>query len=81
MPTETTSTDGPIENGPTDMIEALADTWASIDGKLERFRANRTDRSLDLTDGSYPGYMYEAGEMIVRLRRRGFVIISDEAAP
>ena len=55
-------------------VEALAEAWASIDGKLDRFISNRDNRALDITDGSYQGYMYEAGEMISRLKKRGFTI-------
>lgn len=55
-------------------VEALAEAWASIDGKSERFHDGERDSSLDRTDGTYPGYMHEAAEMIVRLERRGFTI-------
>lgn len=58
--------------------EALAEVWASIDGKADRFLANRADRSLDRTDGSYPGYLYEAEEMIRRLEKRGFTVVAKE---
>lgn len=59
----------------TDPVEALAESWASIDGKLERFRANKADRSLDRTDGSYPGYMKDARSLREQLALRGFVIV------
>lgn len=55
-------------------IEALAEAWASIDGKLERFRDDKAGK-LDELDGTFEGYMTEAKEMIERLERRGFTII------
>lgn len=61
--------------------EALAEAWASIDGKLGRFRANKADRSLDRTDGAYPGYLEEAREMIRRLENRGYTIVSARVNP
>jgi hypothetical protein len=61
--------------------EALAEAWASIDGKDDRFLANREDRGLDLTDGTYPGYMEEAGELICRLARRGYAVVPVEPTP
>lgn len=55
--------------------EALAEAWASIDGKLERFRACKADPELDNTEGRYQGYMCEAEEMIRRLEKRGFTVV------
>jgi len=52
--------------------EALAEAWASIDGKLERFRAEKI-LSGDGT-GTFVGYMAEAEEMIRRLYTRGYSI-------
>ena len=56
-------------------VEALAEVWASIDGKLEAFRANKADRLLDRTIGHYRGYMEDAREMISRLEKRGFTVV------
>jgi hypothetical protein len=61
-----------------DAIEAVAEVWASIDGKLEKFRDERAivngpfATSMIVKDGHYAGYMVEAEEMIDRLRARGF---------
>lgn len=60
--------------------EALAEAWASIDGKLDLFLANKADRSLDRTDGSYPGYIEEAQEMIRRLESRGYTVVPATAS-
>ena len=49
--------------------EALAETWASIDGRLKSFEDGRTGADHD---GRYAGYLVEAAEMIRRLRSRGF---------
>jgi hypothetical protein len=57
-------------------IEALADAWASIDGKIEQFRAGKGAPSLeDEQGGHYSGYMAEAQEMMERLLRRGFILV------
>lgn len=58
-----------------DAFYALAESWASIDGKLEKFHACRDDAKLDETAGYYIGYMTEAEEMIKRLERRGFTVV------
>jgi hypothetical protein len=59
-------------------VEALAEAWASIDGKLDHFRRER-DEKIPLTDptcaGHYEGYLSEAGEMILRLEARGFTVV------
>jgi len=56
--------------------EALAEAWASIDGKLEKFLAGK-DVSIieDEPGGHYSGYMAEAEELIQRLHKRGFKIV------
>jgi len=56
---------------------ALAEAWASIDGKLveyERERGLSVSESFDLPGftGTFEGYLAEAEEMIRRLRSRGF---------
>ncbi len=62
--------------------EALAEAWASIDGKLDAFRRERDDRTLDWDSpgftGHYEGYMEEAAEMIKRLRARGYDVTAIE---
>ena len=61
-----------------DMIEALAESWASIDGKLEKFRDGKGAASLeDEPGGHYSGYMAEAQELAERLLARGFAIVPD----
>lgn len=47
---------------------ALAEAWASIDGKLESFH------DPDDGKGHFEGYITEAGEMMARLEKRGFAI-------
>lgn len=54
---------------------ALADAWASIDGKVDEFRAGQKATSiLEEPGGHFSGYLYEAEEMIRRLRDRGFIV-------
>ena len=55
-----------------DARHALAEAWASIDGKLEDFLA--ASPKFD-PDGHHAGYLIEADEMIERLRRRGFDVV------
>jgi hypothetical protein len=56
-------------------IEALADAWASIDGKVDAFRAGKGAKSIEGEPGGrYSGYMAEAEEMLKRLLKRGFIL-------
>lgn len=52
-------------------VEALAEAWASIDGKLDTFRAEVGKPDME-TSGTHAGYICEAEEMIKRLRARGY---------
>lgn len=57
-------------------VEALAEAWASIDGKLEAFRAGKGAAKLeDEPGGHYSGYMAEAHELSERLLARGFIVV------
>ena len=58
-------------------IEAVAEAWASIDGKDDHFRRERDEkvRFMDPTcTGHYAGYLAEAEELICRIERRGFTV-------
>lgn len=61
-----------------DYIEALAEAWASIDGKRADFIRGKVDRDWDDAHGSYEGYMAEAKEMTKRLAVRGYEIVPIE---
>lgn len=54
-------------------VEAVADAWASIDGKLPEFRRDRA--APDSASGVYDGYMSEASELIDRIGTRGWLLI------
>ncbi len=54
--------------------EALADAWASIDGKLKEFRLDKARPDIDPMAGWYEGRMEDAKELRLRLRARGFLI-------
>ena len=56
----------------SEAIEALAEAWASLDGKLEEFHAGRAGKD---TEGHYLGYLSDAAELAKRLKRRGYVIV------
>src|SRR5947207_3046764 len=56
----------------TSMIEALAEAWASIDGKTERFHKGRCGED---EDGTFEGYCTEARELVRRLAQRGYFIV------
>lgn len=55
--------------------EALAEAWASIDGKLELFRRCKADNAVEREYGHHTGYIAEAEEMIRRLASRGYAIL------
>lgn len=52
--------------------EALADAWASVDGKLDNFRRGKKAKSVTAYGGHYEGYMSDADELLTRLKRRGY---------
>ena len=56
----------------SEAIEALAEAWASLDGKLDEFLAGR--RGED-TEGDYHGYLSDAAELAKRLEHRGYLIV------
>ncbi len=53
--------------------EALAEAWASIDGKLDQFHADKT--AVDFGHGYYEGYLSDAAELERRLLARGYRIM------
>jgi len=55
-------------------VEALAEAWASIDGKLKDFAAGRESDEIDAFGGHYAGYLADAMSMIDRLEKRGFTV-------
>ncbi len=61
-----------------DRIVALAEAWASMDGRLERYLA---DDGSDRMDGTRDGYNVEAAEMIKRLNARGFDVVPIAGIP
>lgn len=56
-----------------DVTEALAEAWASIDGRLDRFRSEK-GKAIKETTGAYEGYMEDARELQKRLHDRGYVL-------
>jgi hypothetical protein len=63
-------------------IEALADAWASIDGKVDEFRAGKGAKSIeDEPGGHYSGYMAESLEIMKRLLKRGFIVTPTGSYP
>jgi len=55
-------------------FEALAESWAAIDGKLDEFRACKADMKLDDTEGYYQGYLSDTHILLNNLRERGFMV-------
>jgi len=53
-------------------IGAVAEVWASIDGRLEVFRHGR---DTDDIQGHYEGYIADAKEFIDRLKTRGYQVM------
>jgi hypothetical protein len=62
-----------------DKITALAEAWASMDGKLDAFRREMTmdpfDRNAPDYTGHYEGYMEDTKELLRRLETRGYTIV------
>lgn len=59
-----------------DAIDAVAEAWASIDGKLEEYREDEgLSPSNPFNRGHYLGYQAEAKEMIERIEKRGFKVV------
>ena len=56
----------------SEAIEALAEAWASLDGKLDEFLAGRGGED---TEGDYHGYLGDAAELAKRLEHRGYLIV------
>lgn len=60
------------------MIDAVAEAWASIDGKLEKYEQDRDTPGGMYDDGVpwgyYDGYQVEARELIARIKKRGYVL-------
>ena len=56
----------------SEAIEALAEAWASLDGKLDEFLAGRGGED---TEGDYHGYLSDAAELAKRLEHRGYLIV------
>ena len=61
-------------------VEALAEAWASMDGKAEKFRACKADREAEMKMGHYRGYLADAEGMIERLEDRGYTIVAKPPA-
>lgn len=57
-----------------DRVEALADAWASMDGKLDEFRAGKGMNVREQPGGHYSGYITDAESLIKRLEARGFTV-------
>ncbi|WP_152275560.1 hypothetical protein [Methylorubrum populi] len=65
-----------VSHQPLSAVDALAEAWASIDGKLKEYRAGRNASSrADDPGGHFSGYQAEAEEMIRRLEARGFTVV------
>ena len=60
-------------------VDALAESWASLDGKLELYWAERDGKiSEKRITGTYEGYQAEACELIKRINKRDFEILERE---
>lgn len=55
---------------------AVAEAWASMDGKLEAYKAGANANTLaDEPGGHFSGYHADAEELIRRIAERGFVLV------
>lgn len=57
------------EDNRAKLIEAIAASWASIDGKGERYEADKRGE-LPPVAGWYQGYLCEAEELLERAEKR-----------
>jgi hypothetical protein len=58
-----------------DVIDAVAEAWASIDGKLELYQKDEASRLLDKKGvplGYFEGYRADARALIERIKYRGY---------
>lgn len=53
-----------------EIIEAFAEAWASIDGKLGLFLEGKKNSSVVDEYGHYGGYLAEAEELLIRAKIR-----------
>ena len=61
-------------------IDAVAEAWASIDGKLKSYEADRDQLGGAFDEygrptGYFDGYQCDAGELLRRVEQRGFVLV------
>lgn len=63
---------------PDQAVEALAEAWASIDGKLRQFRYGKRYPTSERArrEGYYDGYLFDADELVKRTAKRGFILVS-----
>lgn len=65
-------------------VDAVAESWASIDGKLDTYKRERDDPNADYKSGftgHFDGYQAEAEEMIRRIRARGHDVVPLATSP
>lgn len=53
-------------------VEALAEAWASLDGKMSDFIRGKRATSIEAYGGYYAGYLSDASELLNRWEKRGF---------
>lgn len=58
-----------------DEVDAVAEAWASIDGKLDLYNKCIEDAMKEEELGYWGGYLADAAEMVRRLKSRGFKIV------
>jgi hypothetical protein len=61
--------------------EAVAEAWASVNGRAEIFAECRADAALDEERGYYSGYVAEARELIRAIEARGYTVTAIAAEP
>lgn len=55
---------------------AVAEAWATMDGKLEAYKAGANVNTLaEEPGGHFSGYQADAEELIRRIAERGFILV------
>lgn len=64
-----------VERVDSPALIAIAEAWASIDGKLDEFRGAMCSPEVDARTAHFSGRMEDARELLARTQKRGFALV------